>query len=74
MARTMIKKPESEFRDPLIDEVRERRRKLWRKHGGDLARFCRAARELNVSVAGTKRADRPQSRTARAKKMSRVKS
>ncbi len=28
--------------DPLIDEVRERRRRLLEEHDNDLERFCRA--------------------------------
>ncbi|HAK96407.1 MAG TPA: hypothetical protein DCM87_15805 [Planctomycetes bacterium] len=34
--------PEFPPGDPLIDEVRERRRRLLEEHGNDLERFCRA--------------------------------
>jgi hypothetical protein len=37
---------EEKFSDPLIDEVRERRRLLLARHGGDLEKLCEAIQRL----------------------------
>ncbi len=39
-------KREDRLADPLIDEVRERRRRLFAEHGSDLQRLCEAIRRL----------------------------
>ncbi len=37
---------EEKFADPLIDEVRERRRRLLARHGGDLQKLYEELRRL----------------------------
>ena len=39
---------EDEYSDPLIDEVRERRKLLLARHGNDLARFHEAILALQA--------------------------
>jgi hypothetical protein len=39
---------DEKFSDPLIDEVRERRRLLLARHGGDLERLCDAIQRLQA--------------------------
>ncbi len=43
----MAGKPE-DFPDPLIDEVRERRRQLWAEHDNDPGRILEAIRRLQA--------------------------
>ena len=53
------------YEDPLIDEVRERRRKLLEEHGYDLSRLFETVRKIQAEHP-EKIMKRPASRTQRS--------
>ena len=55
------------FPDPLIDEVRERRRQLWADHGNDLDKVYAAIKRLQAEHP-EKLVDPRNSRNAKTKR------
>lgn len=56
----------NEIPDPLIDEVRERRRQLWAEYGNDLDKVYEAIKRLQAQHP-EKLADPRKSRKAKTK-------